>query len=613
MRLGVRGKLFTVSLLLILFVGLGSGLYLERSLKGWLEARIEVELFRDANAARTLFELLNPQATVAAIDPLADRLGEATGARVTIISADGRVLGDSELEPQQIAHVENHRARPEVKGALKGYRGISRRYSTTVQTEMLYAAVPYMGSGAQGIVRIALPLSEVDEAIRRLRLVLFVAGIVGLVLAIFLSGLASEFATRDIRALVKSARGAVKGEGTRLVSIGFKDELARLAGSFNSVLADLNRTVSVLANERDHLETILESMSEGVLALDSTRHIIRVNGAARTCLDIGAVVPEAAFIETIRIPALADLISDDAVKRHAQAEFELSGPRYVQAQVAPLRTGGCVVVLHDITHTRRLETIRKDFVANVSHELRTPVSVIRANSETLAHAAAHDPEQMRVFLDAICRNADRLSRIIADLLDLSRIEAGEYHLDLEAVELSAVVRSVLQSIRAPMAQVQASIDIDIPTGTLVCADTHGLEQVLLNLLNNAVKYSGEAGSVKIRALQLRDQDSTVFGNGSCKTSDVFRRGPEASNDPSTPNASVRIEIVDDGPGIERHHRARVFERFYRVDPGRSRELGGTGLGLSIVKHLVESMGGQVGFEPHEPQGSIFWFTLVAPE
>lgn len=576
MKLGVRGKLFAVSLLLISAVGLTSGLYLEDGLERWLERRIEGELSRHARAASDAVEIAESQADQR-LDQLADRLARSTAARITIIAGGGVVVGDSDLDAEALRRVENHGARPEVRAALEHGSGIARRYSTTVRTDMLYLAVPYQGADGRGVVRAAMPLSEIDEAVGRLRMVLLVAALMGLVLAVFMSGLASHLATRELRRLVESARAVGKGDGAKRLAIASTDELGHLVGSFNRVVGTLDRTVNALAGERDHLETILDSMEEGVLALDSDQRISRLNRGAIALLGLDDAPSGQPLLEAIRVPALAKLASADPKQHEGPAEFQLPGPRHIVAQAAPLRTGGCVIVMRDVTRTRRLERIRQDFVANVSHELRTPVSVIRANAETLLDGAIDDPDRARVFLEAMNRNADRLSRLTADLLDLSRIEAGEHRLSLDDIAIAPVLRRVVDSLEAPARSKKLSVELDLPEDLEAHADSDALEQVALNLIDNAVKYSAPGGRVTIRARPAE--------------------------------ALVRVEVSDHGPGIEPRHRTRVFERFYRADPSRSREIGGTGLGLAIVKHLVEAMHGEVGFEPGAPSGSIFWFTL----
>ncbi len=583
MRLGIRTRLFATSILLVSVVGLVSGVYLERVLRSWLEARIESNLFLLTKTSRQFVETAPGNDTLQQMDRFADRLGRSSGARVTIIASDGVVLGDSELNLQQVREVENHGGRPEIRAAARSGSGSSRRYSATIRTHMLYVAVPYQRHDRTGVVRLSVPLAEVDAAIGRLRLLLLLAGLLGLVVSVIVSAVASHLLSRRLRSLVEHARAVAHNKAGKL-PLPPDDELGRLAGSFNRLVAELDRAVTDLAGERNRLETVLESMNEAVLALDPEQRVSMANQAALDILKISSPPVGRTLLEVVRVPALIELVAKGADGSTATAELELPGrpSRRVLAVVAPQRTaGGSVLVMHDVTEMRRLERVRRDFVANVSHELRTPVSVVQANAETLLGGALGDRERAREFLEAIYRNAKRLSGMISDLLDLSRIEAGRMVLDTEAVPLDEVVARAAQSVEETAARKGVSLENAVGKSIGVRADEKALEQVLVNLLDNAVKYCGEGGHVAARAAEDRGM--------------------------------VRVEVRDDGPGIEPQHRDRVFERFYRVEPGRSRELGGTGLGLSIVRNLVSAMGGKAGFEPAEPRGSIFWFTLPAAE
>jgi two-component system phosphate regulon sensor histidine kinase PhoR len=581
MRLGMRARLFAASLLLASVVGLASGLYLERALRSWLEARIESELMFLTRTCRQLVETAPGASSLHEMDRLADRLGRSSGARVTIIAGDGTVLGDSGLTLAQVREIENHGGRPEVLAAIKTGRGSSRRYSTTLRTSELYVAARYRRDKEKGVIRLAVPLSEVDAAVGRLRLLLLVGGLLGLALAVVVGGAASHLLSRRVRDLVAHVREIAHAKAGKL-PLPRDDELSRLAGSFNRLLEELDRSVSDLAAERDRLETILESMSDAVLALDREQRVTMANQAALDLLRLSSPPLGRTLLEVVRVPALVELVKKSKHEPTASAEFELSGrtSRRVLAVAAPQRTaGGLVLVMHDVSEMRRLERVRRDFVANVSHELRTPVSVVQASAETLLGGALEDRDRAREFLEAIHRNATRLSSVISDLLDLSRIESGQLVMEMREVPLIEVVDRAVQSVREPAGKKGIFIENAVEPSTRVRADEKALEHVLLNLLDNAVKYGEQGGRVVTRS--------------------------------AARNGMVRVEVRDDGPGIEPQHRGRVFERFYRVDPGRSREIGGTGLGLSIVRNLVNAMDGKVGFEPAEPRGSIFWFTVPA--
>ncbi len=583
MKLGVRGKLFVVSLALVLVVGGVSGIYLEGALRSALSDRMETDLLHDAYAMRDLMEVAPQADSIATVDALADRLSRSTDARITIVDGAGVVLGDSDLSNSGIVAAPNHGLRPEIIAARHYGKGSSRRFSTTVGADMLYVAVPY-DNGA-GVVRAAMPLSEVDAAVSSLRMLLLLTGALGLVLAVLMSGLASHLMTRALRRLVTSARQLAVEHGGELVPVPSSDELGGLAGSFNQVAKELSATVSALAQERDRLHRILDSMGEAVLALDAEQRVTLVNATARDWLGLGEDANQKTLLEVSRLPALVGVLKE-AEKGGAAAEFELPGPppRRVLVQAAMLRASpGAVVVMHDVTKRRRMETVRSDFVANVSHELRTPVSVIRANAETLLDAHPFDDPEEREFLAAIFRNAERLSHLISDLLDLSRIEAGEQAFHPGPTTLASVVERASGAASGQAGQKSIAVTHSVDADVRVHTDERALEQVLQNLLDNAVKYTQVGGHVTVRAVQ----------------------GPHDATD----GDRIRVEIEDDGPGIDESHRDRVFERFYRVDTGRSREVGGTGLGLAIVKHLVQAMAGTVGVRPGASGGSIFWIEL----
>jgi two-component system phosphate regulon sensor histidine kinase PhoR len=585
---GVRFKLFAISLALVVGVGLVSGVYMEQHLRAWLMGRIETELLGQARLGRDLVELLPGLAVDEVADPLADRLGLSTGSRVTIVRQDGSVLGDSGLSLAEVRHVENHGSRPEVEQALAEGHGAATRYSTSVRADMFYAAVPFLRPDGRGVIRVAMPLSEVDSAVHRLRVMLSVAGLVGLALAVFISGVASHLASRPLRSLVRNARLWRSSGVTQRLPVSSNDELGRLAGSFNELVGELDQTLKNLAGERDRLETILEGMTEALLALDPEDRVTHVNRAAMELLGLNQSPVGQVLIEVLRVPALAELIERVHRERGAPAESELALPqsRTVLARARAIKSsGGVILVMLDISEMRRLEKVRRDFVANVSHELRTPVAVIQANAETLLDGAMTHPVRGPEFLGAIMRNAQRLARLVSDLLDLSRIESGNFTLEIQPTEVAAAVMRAVESIRGLAARKRLTVDANISSELQVLADSSAFEQILTNLIVNAVKYTPDDGHVEIRA--------------EC--------GPAAPSGEHT----IHIDVCDDGTGIEPRHRARIFERFYRVDPGRSREMGGTGLGLSIVKHLVVAMRGEVYVTDNPRGGSVFRVTLPA--
>jgi two-component system phosphate regulon sensor histidine kinase PhoR len=379
-----------------------------------------------------------------------------------------------------------------------------------------------------------------------------------------------------LRELVKSTRGVVRDPSRRIASEGpSDDEIRELAEWVNFLADDAQKSHRALARERMLLAAVADGLTQGVIAVDGEHRIELLNDAARKMLGVTSSPVGELLIDFVRVPELFDLIDSDVA---ATAEVQLPNtPRALIRTARKWGGDGRVLLLEDVTAMRRLETVRRDFVANVSHELRTPVAVIRANAETLMAGAKDDPAIAGKLIDGLHRNAERLARILADLLDLSRLDAGQYRLEVTNVPVESVIDQALTAVESQVSQRKITVNVAIPDALAVRADPKALDHILVNLIDNGVKYGRADGNVWVEARPVGDD--------------------------------VRIEVRDDGPGIADKHRARVFERFYRADPSRSREAGGTGLGLSIVKHLVESMGGEVGVEPNSPQGSIFWLRL----
>ncbi len=577
MKLRARGKLFVAAVALVALVVLITGAVAERELRTWLTAHLREDLTRQLDAVAIAVAHARP-ADEAAADTLADELGDALHARVTLIRADGRVAGDSRVPLVDVPTTENHAARPEVRAALGQGRGWDQRHSATVDEDMMYAARSVDG-GAVRVVRVALPIVAVEQVSARVRAMVVIAGLVGLAVAVAMSIAASQLLTSTLRDLVAHARSLATAVGGGAVTHG-GDELGGLRGTLEQLAGELGRSVSALATERRRLSAVLEAMQEAVLALDDDGRVTLANAVARTSFEVVGDPVGRTLLELARVPALADLAGVARAGAVATGEITMPGDRVAQVCAAPIAGAGQVVlVLHDVTAMRKLERVRRDFVANVSHELRTPVSVIRANAETLLLGAIDAPARARPFLEAIDRNADRLARILADLLDLSRVEAGALTLEPTDVALGPLCARLCETMgeraRARGQRLVVAGDPDV----VARADLVALEQVLLNLLDNAIKYTPPGGTITARA----------------------RRHGER----------CRLEVEDNGPGIEPRHWPRLFERFYRVDAGRSRDVGGTGLGLAIVKHLAEAQGGSVGVGAATPRGSIFWVELPA--
>jgi two-component system phosphate regulon sensor histidine kinase PhoR len=375
----------------------------------------------------------------------------------------------------------------------------------------------------------------------------------------------------------------MRGDLSKRARIPGSDEVAVVGASLDELTSDLERSIRDLSDQRDQLEAMLESMQEGVIIVDSEGAIRIANRALREMLVLETNIVGKSPLEVVRNAGLHELFAEARqTQRVVTREIELLGVRrlHVLGRASPLvRSGGSIVaVLSDVTELRRLETIRRDFVANVSHELRTPVASIRAAGETLEGGALHDPEAAKDFLEIVAHNAERLRRIIDDLLELSRAEAEGVALRIEPIDVFQACSAAMDLFQSRSAARKTSLTLEVPEGLTVRAEGRALEQVLTNLLDNAIKYSPHGSHVALRALEKEGH--------------------------------VVIEVADDGPGIGAHHLPRLFERFYRIDASRSRELGGTGLGLAIVKHLVEALGGTASVTSNVGQGTTFKIELL---
>ena len=577
MTLSIRGRLIAASLLLLATIGLTSGVWLEQRLRATLDTRIEGEVQRLTAVVAARVSASDSRREVASLDPIADEMGDAMTARVTVIDHDGRLLGDSRLPSAVVERTESHADRPEVVAALADGTGTSRRRSTTVDTDLLYVTQRVQFADAPPlVVRVAVPLSEVGQAVHTLRVRLLLAAVMGLAVAVLLSILASGWYAKTLSDLAERSRNLASRRLVEHEAPQSGDEIGRISTSIDQIGDDIEGLVQTLVNERDRFLAVLEGMQAAVIALDADRTISVVNSAARLMLDIRDNPVGKSLVEVIRIPALVELAGADIPKQGMEKEIEIVGPpsRVFQARATSARvTGGVVLVLNDITEIQRLETVRRDFVANVSHELRTPVSVIQANAETLLDGALDDEAVAREFTGAILRSSERLSNLVADLLDLARIESGSFQMDQELVHIHACVDRAFETVARKAKRRSVTLVNDVSPEFVLGADVTAMEQVLVNLIENAVKYGQEGGHVWVRDVRHGD--------------------------------SVSITVEDDGPGISPQHRERLFERFYRVDTGRSRAEGGTGLGLSIVKHLVNAMGFEISMEAREPHGCCF--------
>jgi two-component system phosphate regulon sensor histidine kinase PhoR len=511
------------------------------------------------------------------------QFGQSTGVRFTLIAPNGKVLADSEIKtPAELEAMENHRDRPEIARARVHGEGSTLRTSATLGEIYRYFALRADVDGQEvGYVRSALRVSQIDGQLASARRVVW-----GLAAAILLAVLLVSYwligqIVQPVEVLSHAAQAIAAGDYEHRVYIPSRDELGAMAVTFNRISQELSSRMQQLGQSHDRQATALGGMIEGVIAVDARQRIVLANKAAGRLFDFRpAAVEGRPLLEVVRNHALDQAVSAALASGQPQrleTRREGSDRLTTDIHVTPLAGDPCpgvVLVMHDTTELRRLESLRRDFIANVSHELKTPLSAIRACAETLRNGALADPQATQRFLGRIEEQSDRLHHLILDMLSLARIESGQQTFDIRPIDVAEVASTCLDTHRqaAESKQIELAVEPNQPS-CRVEAEREGLEQILDNLLDNAIKYTPTGGRVTLR----------------------WRVG----------SGSARIEVEDTGIGIDEEDRKRVFERFYRVDKARSRELGGTGLGLSIVKHLVQSFGGSVSVDSSPGRGSTF--------
>jgi two-component system phosphate regulon sensor histidine kinase PhoR len=543
---------------------------------------------------RAMAEVASPQVvqTLAAgpgeIDALCKRLGQTASGqmRFTVLTAGGRVLGDSHEDPTLMA---DHSDRREVLAALREGFGEAIRFSPTLGKKMLYVAIPLRENGAlEAVIRVALPANALGEVIADMRAHILAAGAVIVVCVALLSLLISRGISRPIVSMRRVARLFAQGQLNIRVPAARAIELDDLAGALNEMATQLGDRIVTITRQRNELEAILSSMTEGVFAIDAGGRIVSINKAAARSLDmdpnaaVGRTVEEMVRNVDLQQFVRETLMSDKPAE--ADLSFPAGDERFFHVQGAPLldprgERAGAVVVLSDMTRIHRLEDLRRDFVANVSHELKTPVTSIQGFAEALQEGGATDPEQTRRYVSIIARHSQRLNAIIDDLLSLSRLEDADERrtLSFESHRLKDVLAGAIELCAARMEQKQVRVTLACDDGIEALVNAPLLEQAVVNLVDNAIKYSGPGSAIEVHV--ARDPHET------------------------------RIAVRDTGCGIPSEHLPRIFERFYVVDKSRSRKLGGTGLGLAIVKHIAQVHGGYVTVESTPGRGSTFTIRL----
>ncbi len=564
------GFLGVVLLLLVLVMSLvGSGLRRE------LVDLSRTGLTRELDLVRRWVE-----AVPAGADPdsLAGAITREIGHRTTLIALDGRVIGDSDVAEGRLADVENHADRPEVVAALATGVGFHERESATRRISFLYGAVPSRLGAEPVVLRLAAPLDQIRGTLRRSLGAVLATGLVATLGALLAAYLVSRALVRPLVVVADRAQALAGGDFSRRVPRSTRvAELDELALAFNRLADELQARLQELGRERDEMQALIDCMAEGVLALTDDARILRTNRAARALLGFAEPPAFAPVGSVVRQPELRDLL-EEAVVRPVQAREVVLGERHLILSSRMLDQGGAVATFLDVTEIRRLEQVRRDFVANASHELKTPLTSMRGFAETLLEA--DPPEELRrEFLNSIRVNTLRLQRLVDDLLDLSRLESGGWVAHRDEVDVAAVADRVWRDlVEGASPERDLAFEVRVEGEGTALADEQGVEQILRNLLDNARRFTPDGGRIDVRIAR-------------------------------TAQGRVQVEVEDSGAGIPSRALPRIFERFYRADASRARDVGGTGLGLAIVRHLVQAMGGDVRVQSELGRGTTLTFTL----
>ena len=583
-RTTFQTKFFLAALSAAIIALAVAGVFFATTMRRQMDARIEATLVAEAQMAADLLSRGASPSTVAELDDEADRLGALIQARVTFIAADGRVVGDSAETLDGVAAMENHGQRPEVVEARDHGLGRAQRYSATLRIDMLYVAVPVRHPSI-AFVRIALPLTDVRQQLRPVLTATLTALSIALIGGAAIAWIFSSRIGRRVRLIAGVAERYRRGDLTP-PHLGFgDDELGTVARALDDSVQEVGRRLGEQARDRARMEAILAGMVEGVIVVDPQGRLQLVNDAARLMLKLDGVLIGRPYVETIRMPAIVELVAAVLLgKAHEALQFSppRDPSRTIMASAAAAAgavSHGVILVLHDISELRRADQIRRDFVANVSHELRTPLTAIRGYVEALTDGDTDDDERRR-FLGIIERHTQRMERLVKDLLRLARLDAGQETIDFISCDTRSLAETVAADLTPALTERGQQIVITVAPGAeAVRADPAKLHDALRNLVANAITYAPEHSTIRIDAV----------GAGS----------------------RVAISVADQGPGIPEDDLSRVFERFYRVDKSRARDPGGTGLGLAIVKHLVELHGGTVRAENGPAGGARFTITIAS--
>src|SRR6056300_444542 len=574
--MGIRSRIFFITLS-CLFIGISlSFIVAERDLSLKLQEQIETELSRQAKIIRKSLANSSTSGDILALKSQVDEYASASDSRITIILKNGVVVVDSDIDAIEAKELSNHSDRPEIIAAFNNGFGSSKRFSSTIQKEMFYFALLDATQTQERIIRISVPYENLDQVLASLENSITLIVVVGLIVAILASVLAGDYIRASFMELEKAAAeisaGSYKKKNLKSLPTKRSDEIGSMARNISKI--------SLIAKQRDQFGLVLDGLGEGIMVLNEQGIITFRNDQIMQIFGLDEILNKS--ISDIGIPALKQMYKKALKKGQHDSEFEIDtesdDTRWILAHMNKAKaTKELILVVHETTQLREMDSMRRDFVSNLSHELRTPVSVIKANSETLLDGALNNPKDAKTFSKAILHNADRLSEMVTSLIDLSRIEYGDLKFVIEPIVINEVIETVISSFENKAKRKNIELVFNRQTDAVLQTDAKAIERVLNNLIDNAFKYSPENSLIEIKARKQAN--------------------------------FLRISVLDLGEGVPEEEQKFVFKRFYRTAKARANTKQGSGLGLAIVRNLVNNLQGEVGVETRREGGSEFWFTL----
>jgi two-component system phosphate regulon sensor histidine kinase PhoR len=582
--MSIRSRIFFI-ILSCLFIGLSLAFIVaERDLSEGLQQQIESELSKQAKILRQSFSESAKIKNSINLKSQIDSYSAASGSRITIIARDGKVMVDSDIEMDSLESLDNHSNRPEVIAAFNNGSGSSKRFSNSIQKDMLYFALLDNTFEVERVIRISVTNEYLDRSLASLENSMTLIIVVALIVAILASVLAGNYIRESFIDLERAASdmsdGSYKKKDLESLPVKRRDEIGSMARNISTISTNLKNQISLIAKQRDQFGSVLDGLGEGIMVCDENGLITFRNDQIMQILGLNEIIDKS--INDLEIPALSRMYKKAQKKGKFDSEFELEtgedDTRWILAHMNKAKsTQELILVVHETTQLRQMDSMRRDFISNLSHELRTPVSVIKANSETLLDGALDNEKDAKIFSKAILHNADRLSEMVTSLIDLSRIEYGELKFVIEEIVLNQIIESVVLAFKNKAKRKNIQVVFKRQSEVMISSDAKAIERVLNNLLDNAFKYSPENSTIEIN---LRKQGE-----------------------------SIRLAVIDQGEGVAEEEQDLVFKRFFRTASARANTQQGSGLGLAIVKNLVYNLQGDVGVESRPEGGSEFWFTI----